>query len=224
MDWSEPRKETLKKRSELTRRRFLIVILVVFIGIALVLAVLPVRFLNLNRRIANYKKLSLDKSYPTGMLSEKEMVTILALSKALVPKDETLETGDDFFRNHINYKTSNVRGYLKEYREGVRLLEETTKEIIGANNSFSELSMSEIEKVLESILWRYRSDEVIESFLEKFFVSKRKLAFREFVVRDILKAFYKSRAGWAVVGYSHFPGVPAKDPREYTRSIQNSIP
>lgn len=217
---SEPTKETpSRKEACLTRRRLLLAMLLLSAGIIFLLIISPIVLLNLKRRIANYKQLSLDKGYPIGMLSEKEMGIILALSEVLVPQDVTPEPRYVFFRNHINYKTSNVRGYLKEYREGVRLLEEATGEIIGANKSFSKINMWEREKVLESILWRYHSDEVIRPFLEKIFVSERTLAFREFVVKDILMAFYGSSAGWAIVGYSHYPGVPAADPREYTRPL-----
>lgn len=203
----------------MTRRR-LFTVLLLFFCIVFITFVSPIGFFNVKKRIAKYKRVKLDESFPKGILAEKEMKNILALSEILVPKDLKLGLNIDFFRNHVNYKTLNSDGYLKEYRDGSKLLEEATKEFIDSNKNFFELSLSERDKILGLILWRYRADELVRPLLENMVVSERKLRFRQFVVKDIIRAFYESRAGWAVVGYSHYPGVPAADPREYTSPLK----
>jgi hypothetical protein len=203
----------------MNRRRFLIV----FTGLAItgvaLLFVLRKRLYNLKKLIAHLR-LQLDEDSPLGILSEEEMKTIVALSEVLIPTFGKSGTNDEFIRNYVNFKTNNVKGYLKEYRNGVKLLDETSKKVIGGDRKFYELNLSKRDKVLSSILWRYRSGEIIKCRLERVLLPKRKIEFRYFVVRDILKvSFQQTSAGWAIVGYSHYPGVPAADPRDYTKPL-----
>jgi hypothetical protein len=185
-----------------------------------VLFVLRDRLSALKKLVARLINPQLDKDSPLGILSEEEMKTIIALSGILIPTAEKFGINEEFIRNHVNYKTNNVKGYLKEYRNAVRLLEEASKKVISGDREFYELNLSERDRVLESILWRYSSNEVIKSRLERILVSKRNMAFRDFVVRDILAAFKGSPVGWFIVGYSHYPGVPSTDPRDYTAPLE----
>ena len=164
-------------------------------------------------------KPTLDVNSSTGLLSEREMKTILALAQALVPDVAMARLDGGFFTELVNHKTSTEKGWLKEYREAVSLLDQTTQSIINKTKSFSELTPAARERVLESILWKYRKGESasIRNQLMEIISPRRTLAFRAFVVRHIMLAFSRSPAVWAIVGYSHYPGVPAADPFEYAR-------
>jgi len=155
----------------------------------------------------------LDKSYPMGQLTNEESETIAALIGVLVEGDY------GFLGNHVARRTSTEPGYLKEYQNGAKLLNESVRRGFGGAKRFAELDHTEQDRILESILWKYSSEDKWRILLERLFVSKKRLAFREFVVRDILKAFYRSGAGWQIVGYAKYPGIPAKDPLEYTRAL-----
>jgi hypothetical protein len=185
------------------------------------LFVLRNKFYHFRGLIARFINPRLDEDSSEGILSEEEMKTIIALSEILIPWVEKSGTNHGFIRNHVNYKTNNVKGYLKEYRNGVKILEETSNQAIGGDRRFYELNIRERDRVLGSILWRYSSEDGLKRRLERILISRRKIAFRDFVVRDIIVASFKEPpVGWAIVGYSHYPGVPAANPREYTEPLQ----
>jgi hypothetical protein len=205
----------------MTRRRFLTV-LFASMGAIGALAASSRRFLEdllprLKARLNN--KPTLDVNSSAGLLSEGEMKTILALAQTLVPGVAMAKLDGGFFTELVNHKTSTEKGWLKEYREAVGFLNETTQNINGKAKSFAELTPAERERVLESMLWKYRKGEgtSVRNQLMEIISPRRTLAFRAFVVRHIMLAFSRSPAVWAIVGYSHYPGVPAADPFEYTR-------
>jgi hypothetical protein len=205
----------------INRRRFLIVFIGLTISGVAVLFVLRNKLYNLRGLIARLINPRLDEDSPVGILSEEEMKTIIALSEVLIPTVEKSGANSEFSRSHVNYKTKNVKGYLKEYRNAEKLLQETSKKVIVSDRKFYELNLPERDRVLGSILWRYRSGEFVKPRLERIFSSRRKMAFRDFVVRDILIAsFQQTPVGWAIVGYCHYPGVPAADPRDYTKPLE----
>ena len=201
----------------MNRRRFFAVLIGLTIGGMVVLFVLRNKLYDLRVLIARLINPQLDKDSPIGVLSDEEMKTIIALSEALIPWVEKSRANNEFIRNHVNYKTNNVKGYLKEYRNAVKLLEKISQQVIGRDGRFYELNLRERDKVLGSILWRYRSGEALKSRLQRIVSSREKIAFRSFVVRDILvTSFQETPLGWAIIGYSHYPGVPAADPKDYT--------
>ena len=173
--------------------------------------------------ILRYRRLKLDKTSPTGKLSTEEMTTILAAAEVLIPTEEKLDYLDDLIKSHVDRQTSHVKGYFKEYRNAAILLDETTSKVVPRGKRFSELSLSDRDKVVDSILWNYRADEALKHRLERILLPKKNLSFRRFVVRDILEAVFKKspEAAAAIVGYPYYPGVP-KDPRAYTRQPQFS--
>jgi hypothetical protein len=169
---------------------------------------------------------TLDVNSATGLLSESEMKSVLALAQTLVPDVAMAKLDGGFFTELVNHKTSTEKGWLKEYRGAVSFLNETTHNIIDKAKSFSEITPAERERVLESILWKYRKGEgtSVTKQLMELISPRRTLAFRAFVVRHIMLAFSRSSAVWAIVGYSHYPGVPAADPFEYTRPLDAANP
>lgn len=213
----------------MNRRKFVIAFVGIVITSVLTLFVLKEKlYYYLKRQAAGLRNHQFDKDYAKGVISDEEMKTIIALSEVLVSENEMARI-KGFVREHVHYRTTNHKAYLKEYKDAVKLLGEKTKEVFGTNRSFFELTLLERNKVLGSILrkyrailWKYRADKSVP-ILERIFLSKRESAFRDFVARDILMAFYRYHGGWALVGYSHYPGVLAADPRDYTRPL-DSLP
>ena len=201
----------MKSQSIMTRRRFLALgaVLALFVG----LGVSPLRSKVLDK-IVKWRWPGLDWHAPVGDLSVEESATVAALASVLVPGNYP------FLMDHVARKTTTEPGFLKEYRNAVKLLNESTRRIWARDTRFENLDPGGRERVVESILWRYSADDKWTILLEKLVVSKRRLAFRWFVVRDLLSAFYRSSAGWKVVGYTKYPGVPEKDQFEYTRPLE----
>ena len=207
----------------MNRRRFLIVFITLTISGAAFLVLVRNKFYNFRGLIGRFINPRLDENSSLGTLSEEEMKMICALSEVLTPLVESSGTKNEFMRNYVNYKTSNVKGYLKEYINGVKLLKETSKKVVSRDRKFYELNLPERDNVLRSILWEYGSEDGVMRRLERIFISRRKLAFRDFVVSDIIVASVKEpHVGWSIVGYSHYPGVPAARPRDYTGQPQFS--
>ena len=69
----------------------------------------------------------------------------------------------------------------------------------------------------------YAAADRVGRLRAKLFASGDARATRTFVVADLLGTFYRSEHGWAVVGYSHFPGVGAADPLDYTH-VPDPVP
>jgi hypothetical protein len=147
------------------------------------------------------------------------MREILALGEALLPQDQDAAT-ERFVRHHVNERTTRKDGYLREYERAVLLLQDTTREVLDSAERFSALPMADRNAVLAALLESRREGiQRARNLLDRVFGSGEVPAFRIYVAEDLLKAFYRSPEGWGVVGYSNYPGVPARDPREYTRPL-----
>ena len=159
----------------------------------------------------------LDRTRPTGALTAPELACLLALADVLVSPERW--PGREFFVDHVNHRTTREAGYLAQYRSGIGILNAAAQRASAPGARFDHLSREAREGVLNGLLWRYRSGDRLTRWLERILVSKRLRAFRQFVIADLLVEFYRSSHGWAVVGYSHYPGVPAADPLDYTRPV-----
>ena len=179
------------------------------------------KFIGLGTQITHYRKPQLDEDSPTGKLSAVEMGTVMALAEVLVPTEKKSERLYDVLRSHVDSRTLADDGYFKEYRKAVRYLDETTASVATAGKKFAELPVSQRQRMLEEILWEYRADQARIKQVEAIFSPARTLAFRNFVVKDLLEAFFRKLPdeAWAIVGYSHYPGLPA-DPRAYSRPLR----
>ena len=176
------------------------------------------KILGLGTQITQYRKPELDEEFPTGKLSAIEMGTVMALAEVLVPTEKKSERLYDVLRSHVDGRTLADNGYLKEYRNAVAFLDETAETF---RKKFAELPLSKREEVLQDILWEYGGKQTRVRQVEAIFSPAITLAFRNFVVKDILEAFFRKLPdeAWSIVGYSHYPGLPA-DPRAYTRPFR----
>lgn len=177
----------------------------------------------LGSRIPEYRRPRLDRKSPTGKLSPAEMATILSLAEILTPSESNSEKANKAIESHVHLRTTTQNGYLKEYRSAVLLLDETSRVQAGSSGKFAELSAPDRQRVVERILWKYRREQGRVRQVESIFSPAGHLAFRSFVVQDMLEAFFRElpAEGWVIVGYSHYPGVPA-DPRAYSRSPEST--
>ncbi|MBI5406500.1 MAG: hypothetical protein HZA18_02250 [Nitrospirae bacterium] len=139
----------------------------------------------------------LNSSSQTGILSKEEKETIIAFAEVLV-KEKSLSIEErKYIIEHIDYRTQNTPGYLSIYRQTASLLNRITK------SQFVTLDLSDRSKIVihhNLISHQVRMWEYLNPF------QRQELAIRTYAVPDIIKGFYSSPAGWALVGYDIFPG------------------
>lgn len=153
---------------------------------------------------------SLDRAAATGALEDREAGALLALAEVLLPPGSSA-AALALVRAHVSEQARRQPGRLAAYRDAIAFLDE------GAGGDFAALPAAERTRLLDSVLWTYDGSSYLRRQLERATISSPALALRRLVIADIVAAFYRSEHGWAVVGYPHHPGVPAADPRDYTR-------
>jgi hypothetical protein len=202
----------------ITRRRFLAVALGGSLGVFPVVAFpLPGRV----RDLLSPPEPRLDSASDTGLLGDEEMTEVVALAETLLPQHLDPGVTQRFVQHHVDERTSKEQGYLEEYERAVALLQRTTGSLVDAGARFSALSLVERNTVLSELLETRRTGvRRLGNLFDRILGATEIPAFRIYVVEDLLRAFYRSAEGWAVVGYTNYPGVPARDPREYTRAVK----
>jgi len=202
----------------LTRRGFLQ--FVVIGGVAGFLALYNLRrwFWSPGPLPKKYTNPKLDVHSPRGRLSEEELKNMIALGEVLIPPDETPGADEGWIRSYVNTKTENDPGYLREYQTATELLDQMAKELTMESKHFWELSTSSRDSLL---IEHFSTNSLFRKILIRLhFIplqGKSKLHLYNFVLRELIQDFYSSPAGWAVVGYTNYPGVPG-NPREYTEA------
>lgn len=161
----------------------------------------------------------LDTAYPLGILQDIEMRDIAALGETLVAPESMPPV--NFFIDYVNAVTQNQPGFLKEYQHAAALLNTASADFLGkdARLHFAALSLPQRDKVLRALLWQYSGSDLIVPKVEKIVASQHVLALRKYVMSPLIRHYYRSPYGWAIVGYESFPGRPPLDPRAYTRPI-----
>ncbi|MEP6572052.1 MAG: hypothetical protein ABJD11_05125 [Gemmatimonadota bacterium] len=159
--------------------------------------------------------IELDEKAATGLLAPHEMSAIIGLAAVLIPSDQPFDP--DFFTRFVNRRTASAPGCLVAYRDAARLLLELGRKYQSPTVPFGDLPLHERSGILESLLTPYAANNRLMKSTEPLFTSESKQRLRKLVVHDLLDAWYRSAGGWAVVGYTHFPGVPASDPLEYSK-------
>jgi hypothetical protein len=163
----------------------------------------------------------LDHNAATGALTPAEALAVAALAEVLYPPDATPEA-IALGRAHAATRCEKEPGYLPEYRRAVQLLDERAA-AARSGKTFAALTREQRDAVLHALLWDYSGRRFVGTMgrlVENATASEEASALRRFVVADLLQAFYSSGYGWAVVGYTHYPGVPAADPLDYTKPLR----
>ena len=138
----------------------------------------------------------LDATAP-GVLSEREMRTIVAFTAVLVEGRELAVPEAGYVVEHVTDRAGTTPGYLSLYRKTAGLLDRL------AGAPFESLPL----KQRASLMVRHRltdSDVRIREYLLPW--GREALAVRVLAVPDLIGGYYLSPAGWAAVGYEAFPG------------------
>ena len=113
----------------------------------------------------------------------------------------------------IDSLTSTKPGYLEEFQFCAKTLNVITNKIF--NKNFQELNSNEADKVLQRILrqypsrynnasWRLKS-RITSDNIDLILSSEDGKRIRNFVIRELLIIFYRSKWGWNVVDYFEYP-------------------
>jgi hypothetical protein len=156
---------------------------------------------------ARLLKPRLETGAPTGVLSGGEVETLVAFAEVLVDGRplSTLERG--FVAEHVTDRTQRIRGYLPLYRQTATLLDRL------AEGPFARLDLAERAALLTRRRLLPGATRALDYVLP---VRRDELVVRVLAVPDLLAGYYRSPAGWAVVGYRAFPGR-CSDLTRYTR-------
>jgi hypothetical protein len=161
----------------------------------------------LSRLTVNLLGPRLDASSPTGVLEPADLDSVVAFAEVLVEGVPLPSEGLQILVEHVNERTRTTPGYLPLYRATATALDRL------ANRPFSALDLPERTTVIMEHglahpvrLWEY--------FVPLW---RHDLAVRLLAVPDLIDGYYRSAAGWAIVGYAAFPGR-CGDLLRYTRS------
>jgi len=149
---------------------------------------------------ARLLKPRVDASSPVGALSEGELQNLVAFGEVLV-EGRTLSAAErGHLIEHLDDRARGAAGYLSLYRMTASLLDRL------AGSRFAGLDLRARAHVMAG--HRLTSSRV--SALEFLWPFRREeRAVRVLAVPDIIQGYYRSAAGWAVVGYRTFPGRPS---------------
>lgn len=143
----------------------------------------------------------------SGTLSEAEMEDLVAFGEVLVEGRTLAFTERAFLFENIENRTTGSPEYVSFYRTAASTLNRV------AGRRFSRLEIRErLEVITRHGLagWRHQSGE------DPGLSSPEIHTLRRRVVPDLVRSYYNSPAGWAVVGYERFPGR-CGDLTRYTR-------
>jgi hypothetical protein len=217
------------KAYSISRRRFLQVIL----GLGLFFSIAG-GFSYQNRRALyrRYFQLKLDESSELGILNQEQFKIIEAIFEVISPKPSPSTTE---LLEFVNWRTSTAKGYYQEYRRAADLLQHKSQARFGT--SFVRLQEKSREEILRAVLPQHIFLPLQEALpaheTEPGLVGKMRVAFellffraearfKYFIFWDLLRFYWLSSAGWAVVGYQTYPGVP--DPNRTYTSALSAIP
>ena len=168
--------------------------------------------------------LQLNRRAATGRLTSDEMSGITALAETLIPEDSTPGAGPAWVREFVDGRTDRVPGWLPAYREAAALLDRYAREFRPGVGGFAALTTGEREAVVQQ---HFDTEGLPDRVWFRLGTASDdgvpKDRCRHLVMKDLLVGFYRSAAGWAVVGYTNYPGVPG-DPREYTTPPRSAVP
>jgi hypothetical protein len=190
----------------MTRRKVFQAFLLVIVGS------LSLEFLRrgqwLRQVVAGWVRPRLDSSSLTGTLSDGERENIVAFGEILAVGKRLSAIERLHFIEQVDDQTRTTPGYLTLYRMTANLLDRL------AQSNFSTLDIHDRTELL--VRHHFTSYEV--STRECLLAFRRQeLAIRVLAVPGLIAGYYRSAAGWAVVGYETFPGR-CGDLIRYTRA------
>ena len=144
----------------------------------------------------------------TGDLSEKEMESLISLAEVLVDEKDLTQDERDCVHAHVGDRTQNDPGYLTLYRLTVARFDGLAASPFSVRSRGERRYLAEQSGLLNR---RINNREWLYPF------GKEDRMIRAIALPDLIEGYYRSAAGWAVVGYSVFPGR-CGDLKRYTRA------
>ena len=152
----------------------------------------------------------LNLNSPKGHLSESELVNIIHLFMVVTNESEFPL---NYLENRIHKMTNERCGYLEEFKYASKTLEQLSQE--NFKLPFGHLDPIESNVILKKILreypsrynnsnWRLKS-RVTSDNIDLILSSETGKRIRNFVIRELLIIFFRSKWGWNVVDYFEYP-------------------
>lgn len=135
------------------------------------------------------------QSSATGVLKPAESAILVAYAEALADDRDFSEETRLYMKTHLANRTRNDAGYLALF--------ELTAAFLAKYGDFAKLTRERRVALLEQhgmMSCRVHLRECVSPFGET------QRIIRGLAAPDLVSAYYLSAAGWAVVGYSVFPG------------------
>jgi hypothetical protein len=159
----------------------------------------------------------LDSRGPVGELSPTEHLTIHGLIE-VITDDATIPALE--CRTFVNEKTNTIPGALDAYRRAIRLLNESS--VRHNHTDFSQLTITERDELLHRLFITFPHDEGMPQWARRVhLLSPHTLslvfevgafrALRHHVMPELLSWYYTTKRGWAVVGWTDYPGIARRD-------------
>ena len=150
---------------------------------------------------------ALDPPSTPGALSSVELEDLIAFAEVLVESRTLTRAERGYVVEHVEDRIRRSPEHLSLYRTTVRTLERL------AGQRFSNL---EIRERIEFAARHRLTDQRVLPGEDLGPFAEEVRALRTRAVGDLIEGYYRSPAGWAVVGYATFPGR-CGDLTRYTR-------
>jgi hypothetical protein len=138
-----------------------------------------------------------DQPVETKRLSPAEMEDLLAFGEVLVEGRPLTPSERRYLADYIAERTTSAPWYLSLYRTTVGTLERL------AGRRFASVGLPERVELISRYrlaVAQVRSSEDLGPLREEIRLLRRR------AVPDLIRGYYSSPVGWAVVGYQSFPG------------------
>ena len=145
-------------------------------------------------------------------MSPDDLETMVAFGLVLLPSSGA---DAEWVRSHVRARAEQVPGMRAEYLRCVRALDATAP---APAAPFRDRPRVDQVAAVAAVLPNYAGQPRWRRAAARLLAAPTELALRQHVAGDVLAAYYRTGAGWAAVGYGHFPGVAASDPLGYATS------
>ena len=149
-----------------------------------------------------------DPPLKTGTLSRAEMEDLIAFAEVLVEGRRLTLAERKYLVEHIEERTKRTTGYLALYQLTVSTLRRLVGRRFGSLEISKRIDLVARHRLGTAQVW---PGEDLGPFPEGM------RAIRTRAVPDLIGGYYGSPAGWAVVGYTTFPGR-CEDLTRYVRA------
>jgi hypothetical protein len=142
-------------------------------------------------------------------LAPDDLATMVAFGLVLLP---SRGADPEWVRGHVRARAEHVPGMRAEYLRCVQALDATAS---APAAPFRDRPRVDQVAAVAAVLPNHAGQPRWRRAAARLLAAPTEVALRQLVAGDLLAAHYGTRAGWAAVGYGHYPGVAAGDPLGY---------